>query len=163
MSPRRERGPPPSLRPGAAAWGSSPRRIQRPLLEKEAAALGPGVARGGDGEAMVSVVGPVLGVVVGGEGAGSMPPLLEKEAAALGPGVTRGRDGELPGGASAPDLTGEAMAPVVAAVAGPVVVGGEGATRSFRNEGGSARAPTVSSPAPTVFLYFSKILYRVSV
>ena len=63
-----------------------------------------------------------------------MPPLLEKEAAALGPGVARGGDGELPGGASAPDLVGEAMAPVVAAVAGPVlgvVVGGEGAARSF--------------------------------
>ena len=85
MSPQRERGPPLPLRPGAAAWGSSPRRIQRPLLEKEAAALGPGVARGGDGE--------------------------------------------LPGGASAPDLAGEAMAPVVAAMAGPVlgvVVGREG-------------------------------------
>jgi len=54
-------------------------------------------------------------------GAGSMPPLLEKEAAALGPGVARGGDGELPGGASAPDLVGEAMAPVVAAVAGPVL------------------------------------------
>ena len=50
-----------------------------------------------------------------------MPPLLEKEATALGPDVTRGEDGELPGGASMPDLVGEAMAPVVAAVAGPVL------------------------------------------
>jgi len=58
-----------------------------------------------------------------------MPPLLEKEVAALGLGVAKGGDGELPRGASAPDLAGEAMAPVVAAVAGPVlgvVVGGEG-------------------------------------
>ena len=58
-----------------------------------------------------------------------MPQLLEKEAEALGLGVARGGDGELPGGASAPDLTGEAMAPVVAAVASSVlgvVVGGEG-------------------------------------
>jgi hypothetical protein len=61
-----------------------------------------------------------------------MPPLLEKEAAALGPSVVGGGDGELPRGTSAPYLTEEAMAPVVATVAGPVlgvVVGGEGGCR----------------------------------
>ena len=78
-----------------------------------------------------------------------MPPLLEKEAAALGPGVARGGDGELPGGASAPDLAGEAMAPVVAAVAGPVlgvVVGGEGGCEELPHRG-RQRAGIVAAAA----------------
>jgi len=78
-----------------------------------------------------------------------MPPLLEKEAAALGPGVARGRDGELRGGASAPDPAGEAMAPVVAAVVGPilgVVVGGEGGREELPHRG-RQRAGMVAAAA----------------